>query len=71
MDQFAPNATHAELIDRLRRSIGRLRSDIEARSDPLLEEVAHSLELILDLSVHTHEHAMANRERIARLESPA
>lgn len=69
MSQPEPHRTHAELIDRLKASIGRLRSDMEARSDPLLEEVARSLELLLELSVHAHDHALGNRERIERLET--
>lgn len=61
--------TQAELVKRLRESIARLRQDIEARSDPLLDEVAHALELVIDLNEHVHTHAIANRERIERLES--
>lgn len=61
--------THAALTEHLRASIGRLRDDLEARSDPLLEEVAHALELLLDLASHAHEHTVDNRRRIDALEA--
>ena len=58
--------THAELARELTASIERLRSDIESRTDPLLEEVAHALELLLRLTSHAHDHAVANSERAAQ-----
>jgi hypothetical protein len=62
------HTTHAELAAELRASIERLRTDIESRSDPMLEEVAHALELILGLTTHAHEHAVTNSDRLAELE---
>lgn len=59
--------THAELARELTASIDRLRTDIESRTDPLLEEVAHALELLLRLTTHAHDHAVANSERLTRL----
>lgn len=55
--------THAELARELTASIERLRTDIESRTDPLLEEVAHALEILLRLTTHAHDHAVANSER--------
>jgi hypothetical protein len=57
--------THAELARELTASIDRLRSDIESRTDPLLEEVAHALEILLRLTTHAHDHAVANSERLS------
>ncbi|HVL99105.1 MAG TPA: hypothetical protein VM324_07420 [Egibacteraceae bacterium] len=68
MDEREPG-THAALVEQLRDSVARLRLDLEARTDPLLEEVAHALELVIELNAHVHDHALANRERIERLES--
>lgn len=62
------HSTHAELAAELRASIERLRTDIESRSDPMLEEIAHALELLLSLTAHAHEHAVTNSDRLARLE---
>lgn len=61
--------THAELAAQLRESIARLRRDLEARTDPMLDEIAVALELILDLTTHAHDHALDNRDRIRALES--
>ncbi len=63
------HTTHAELAAELRASISRLRTDIESRSDPMLEEVAHAMELLLELTTHAHEHAVTNSDRLAQLES--
>lgn len=60
--------THAELAEALQASIGRLRQDVEARTDPVLGEVAHALELLLESVAHVHEHTLDNRARIAALE---
>lgn len=60
--------THAELAADLAASIERLRTDIESRSDPMLEEVAHAMELILRLTTHAHDHAVTNSERLTKLE---
>ncbi len=62
------HTTHAELARELTDSIARLRTDIESRSDPLLEEVANALEVILRLTTHAHDHAVANSERLKDLE---
>ena len=58
--------THAELARELTASIEKLRTDIESRSDPLLEEVAHALELLLRLTSHAHDHAVANSDRASQ-----
>ena len=63
------HTTHAQLAEELRASIERLRTDIESRSDPILEEVAHAMELLLGLTTHAHEHAVTNSDRLAQLES--
>lgn len=63
------HTTHAELAAELRASISRLRTDIASRSDPMLEEVAHAMELLLELTTHAHEHAVTNSDRLAQLES--
>lgn len=60
--------THAELARELTASIQRLRTDIESRSDPLLEEVAHALEILLQLTTHAHDHAVANSDRLTQLQ---
>lgn len=60
--------THAELARELTASIARLRSDVEARSDPMLEEVANAMEVLLRLTSHAHDHALLNNERLDRLE---
>lgn len=62
------HTTHAELAAELAASIERLRLDVEARSDPMLEEIAHALELILGLTTHAHDHAVTNSDRLAQLE---
>lgn len=63
------HTTHAELAGELASSIQRLRRDIESRSDPILEEVAHAMEVILQLTTHAHDHALENRERLKALDS--
>ena len=63
------HTTHAALADELTSSIERLRTDIESRSDPILEEVAHALELILQLTTHAHDHAVDNSRRLKALDS--
>lgn len=60
--------THEELARELTASLARLCEDIESRSDPLLEEVAHAMELLLRLTSHAHDHALTNSERLDRLE---
>lgn len=60
--------THAALARELQASIARLRTDIESRSDPLLEEVANAIELMLRLTTHAHDHAMTNGDRLSALE---
>lgn len=60
--------THAELAERLHASIEKLRQDLEARSDPMLTEIADALEVILGLVTHAHDHALENRDRIRLLE---
>lgn len=62
----ADRPSHA---DRLRDSITRLREDVEARSDPLLDEIADALELLLSLTRHTHDHTMENQQLIRALAS--
>jgi hypothetical protein len=61
--------THGALADELRATLRRLRSDIEARSDPVLEDVTSAIELLLDIASHAHQHALENRGRIERLEA--
>ncbi|MGH3664934.1 MAG: hypothetical protein ACRDU8_02380 [Egibacteraceae bacterium] len=60
--------THAALAEQLVSSIERLRSDVEARSDPVLEEIARAMEILLRLTTHAHDHALDNRRRIRALE---
>lgn len=60
--------THAELARELTASIDRLRKDIEARSDPMLEEVANAMEVLLRLTSHAHDHALQNSERLDQIE---
>lgn len=60
--------THAALAEELQATIARLRTDIESRSDPLLEEVANAIELMLRLTTHAHDHAMTNNDRLRALE---
>lgn len=62
------HATHAQLAEELRASIERLRTDVESRTDPILEEVANAMELLLGLTTHAHEHAVTNSERLTKLE---
>lgn len=62
------HTTHAELAEQLRESIARLRTDVESRSDAILGEIAHAMELILGLTTHAHDHALTNSERLDRLE---
>jgi hypothetical protein len=60
--------THAALAEELATSIARLRTDIESRSDPILGEVAHALELVLQLAGHAHDHALENGRRLSEIE---
>lgn len=62
------HTTHAQLAEELRASIERLRTDVESRTDPILEEVANAMELLLGLTTHAHEHAVTNSERLTKLE---
>lgn len=57
-------STHEDLVSELSDSINRLRSDIESRSDALLEEVANALEVILRLTTHAHDHAVSAHRRL-------
>lgn len=66
---MADEQTQAALIEHLRESIGRLRQDLGARSDPLLDEVAHALGLLLDLASHAHQHAVDDVRRLDALEA--
>jgi len=59
------HTTHAALAAELADSIKRLRLDVASRSDPILEEIAHALEL----TTHAHDHSLDNRERLRALES--
>jgi hypothetical protein len=63
------HTTHAELAAELANSIERLRRDIESRSDPILEEVANAMEVILRLTTHAHDHAVENSRRLKELDS--
>jgi hypothetical protein len=63
------HTTHAELAAELAKSIERLRRDIESRSDPILEEVANAMEVILQLTTHAHDHAVENSRRLKALDS--
>ncbi len=65
------DGSHADLAAQLRSSIARLCSDVEARSDPVLGEITHALELILRLTAHTHDHARSHGERLSALERGA
>lgn len=60
--------THSALAEQLRGSISRLRADIESRGDPILEELAHALEVVLELTTHAHDHALENRDNIRELQ---
>ena len=62
------NGTHAQLARELAASIERLRRDVESRSDPILEELANALDLILRLTTHVHEHAVETNARLAQVE---
>ncbi|MPZ72736.1 MAG: hypothetical protein GEU74_05805 [Nitriliruptorales bacterium] len=62
------HGTHAALARELAQSIERLRRDVESRSDPILEELAHALEVILRLTTHVHDHAVHANERLTELE---
>ena len=64
-----PEHTQRVLTERLRDSIGRLRRDLEARSDPLLAEVVDVAELLLELTSRAHERAADNRRRIDAFEA--
>lgn len=64
------HTTHAALASQLASSIDRLRRDIESRSDPLLEEIADALEVILRLTTHAHDHAVENSSRLKDLTRP-
>ncbi len=61
--------THAELARELAASLERLRTDIESRSDPILEEVANAIDILLRLTTHAHDHALTNSTRLDELES--
>jgi hypothetical protein len=63
------HTTHAALAEELTSSITRLRRDIESRSDPILEEIAHAMEVILQLTTHAHDHAVDNSRRLKALDS--
>ena len=52
----------------LRVIIARLREDVEARSDPVLGQIAQALEVLADLVTHSHDHTQDNRARIEKLE---
>ncbi|MDP9406061.1 MAG: hypothetical protein M3O86_05605 [Actinomycetota bacterium] len=67
----AAGDSHAALTEQLRSSIARLCSDVEARSDPVLDEIAHALRLVLRLTTHTHDHARSQADRLAALERDA
>ncbi|MGH8904858.1 MAG: hypothetical protein ACRDYA_25040 [Egibacteraceae bacterium] len=58
-----------ELAEQLHSSIARLREDVEARTDPVLTEIARALELIVDIAIHAHDYALENRARIEELEA--
>ncbi|HVM21330.1 MAG TPA: hypothetical protein VM307_15330 [Egibacteraceae bacterium] len=60
--------THAALAVQLTASLERLRTDIESRTDPMLEEVANAIELVLRLTTHAHDHALENSRRLDALE---
>ncbi len=60
--------THEQLARQLRAIIARLREDVEARSDPVLEEIAQALEVLADLVTHSHDHTQDDRARIEKLE---
>ena len=62
------NGTHAELARELAESIQRLNQDVESRTDPILEELAHALEVILRLTTHVHDHAVETNARLAQIE---
>jgi hypothetical protein len=62
------HVTHTALAAQLHESISRLRADIESRGDPMLEEIAHALDVILELTSHAHDHALENRDRIRELQ---
>jgi hypothetical protein len=62
------HGTHAELARELAASIERLREDVESRTDPILEEIAHALEVILRLTTHVHDHAVETNARLAKVE---
>lgn len=63
------HTTHAELAEELANSIGRLRQDVESRTDPMLEEIAHAMEVILQLTTHAHDHAVENSRRLKALDT--
>jgi hypothetical protein len=42
-----------QLLDQLRLIIARLWEDLEARSDPVLEEIARALEVVVELIADT------------------
>lgn len=62
------HGTHATLARELADSIERLRTDVESRTDPILEELAHALDVILRLTTHVHDHAVEANARLAKLE---
>jgi hypothetical protein len=59
--------THAALCEQLATSIERLRVDIESRSDPILEEIANAMDVILQITTHAHDHAVENSRRLKGL----
>jgi hypothetical protein len=64
-----PSLAYGQLTGQLRTIIARVREDVEARSDPALEEIANALEVICELVAHSHEQVMDTRARIDRLEA--
>jgi hypothetical protein len=42
-----------QLLDQLRLIIARLWEDLEARSDPVLEEIARALDVVVELIADT------------------
>ena len=67
-DMSEKHGTHAQLARELAESIERLNQDVESRSDPILEELAHALDVILRLTTHVHDHAVETNARLAQIE---
>jgi hypothetical protein len=61
-------ATHADLAEQLQATISRLRTEIQARSDATLADLTDALELLLQLTTHVHDHAVATASRVEALE---